>query len=60
MKKRGPVSQTLNTAGPVMYTNWNDFRVQTQFMELVEDEFKLKDEVNDSLIPGLRADYFSF
>ncbi|KYG65751.1 hypothetical protein AZI86_01355 [Bdellovibrio bacteriovorus] len=34
------ISQALNSAGAVMCTNWNEFPVQTKFMELVEDSYR--------------------
>lgn len=34
------ISQALSAAGAVMCTNWNDFPVQTQFVELVEDSYR--------------------
>lgn len=33
-------NQALGTAGAVMCTNWNDYPVKSQFMELVEDSYR--------------------
>lgn len=48
-------NQALGAAGAVMCTNWNDFPVQSKFMELVEDSYRASYWKN----PRVNADFFS-